>query len=103
MLLKSTTDVSIVIVNWNVRDLLRDCITSIYEETEEISFEIIVVDNASSDGSVDMIKKEFPQIKLIKNKENVGFSKANNQAIKLSKGKYILMLNPDTVVLEGAI
>ncbi len=96
-------DVSVVIVSWNVKNLLRNCLISLYRETERLSLEVFVVDNASSDGSADMIRKEFPRVKLLENKENVGFSGANNQAMRISQGRYILLLNPDTVILDGAI
>lgn len=96
-------DLSIIIVSWNVENYLRNCLKSIYETTSGISFEIFVVDNASADRSVRMVKKDFPQVKLITNKENLGFPKANNQAIKVSNGKYILLLNPDTVVRGNAL
>lgn len=96
-------DLSIIIVNWNTKDLLKECLKSIYKETEDILFEIYVVDNASSDGSSKMIKEGFPRVNLIENKKNVGFSIANNQAIKLGKGNYILLLNPDTVVLNRCL
>jgi len=96
-------DVTIIIVNWNVRDLLRDCLKSVYEQTRAISIEVVVVDNASSDGSIEMVERQFPQLKLFKNKENLGFAKANNQAIKQSKGRYVLLLNPDSVVLDDAV
>lgn len=96
-------DLSVSIVNWNTKDILRNCLKSIYESTHRISYEIFVVDNASSDGSPEMVEKEFPRVKLIKNKQNLGFAKANNQAIKLSDGRYILLLNSDTIVLDGAL
>jgi len=94
---------SIIIVNWNVKDYLRQCINSIYKETDRISIEIIVVDNASTDCSVDMITKEFPKVRLIRNDENVGFSRANNQGISISNGKYLLFLNPDTIIINKSI
>jgi len=97
------SELSIIIVNWNTRDLLRDCLNSVYSETRATSFEVFVVDNASSDSSVEMVKKEFPQVRLIENQENLGFAKANNQAIKQNSGQYVLLLNPDTVVLSGAL
>lgn len=96
-------DVSIIIVNWNTRDILRDCLSSVYEQTKDITFEIIVIDNASSDGSTQMIQKEFPQVILIDNAENLGFGAANNQGMQIAKGCYVLLLNSDTVILEGAI
>ncbi len=99
----SKIDLTIIIVNWNVKDLLRNCLKSIHESTSRVSFEIFVVDNASADGSVEMVKEEFPQVKLIANEENLGFPKANNQATKISNGEYILFLNPDTVVYPKSV
>ena len=96
-------DLSISIVSYNTKDLLRQCLESIYSETKGISFEILAVDNASIDGSVDAIRNNFPNVKLIVNKKNVGFAAANNQAIKDSKGRFILLLNPDTVILDSAL
>jgi GT2 family glycosyltransferase len=96
-------DVSIIIVNWNIRDILRDCLRSVYEQTRVIAFEVIVIDNASSDDSVAMVREEFPQVILIENSENRGFAAANNQGIRIAQGRYILLLNPDTIVLDKAI
>ena len=96
-------DLSIIIVNWNAKEDLQECLKSVYREIKSLSCEVLVVDNASSDGSADMVKKEFPGALLLMNQENVGFAKANNQAIHASTGKYILLLNPDTVVLDGCI
>ena len=95
-------DVSIVIISYNVSDLLNDCIVSIKKETS-CNYEIIVVDNNSKDNSAEMLKTCHPDVRLIQNEMNVGFAKANNQAFKEASGKYILMLNPDTVVLNKAI
>lgn len=94
--------ISIIIVNWNTKDLLRGCLESVYQNPPQGEFEVFIIDNASTDGSPEMVEKEFPQVKLIKNKENVGFAKANNQAIKLAQGKYILLLNSDTEILPNA-
>jgi len=96
-------DVSIIIVNWNTRNILRNCLLSIYDQTKEIYFEVIIVDNASTDGSVEMVKRDFPQAALIENMVNRGFAAANNQGLKIAKGQYILLLNSDTIVLDGAI
>lgn len=93
-------DLSIIIVSWNTRELLRECLLSLYRHTTDIAFEVFVVDNNSSDGSAEMVRNNFPKVILIENAENAGFSKANNQAIKLSKGRYIALLNPDTVLIE---
>lgn len=89
---------SIIIVSWNVRDKLRKNLQAIYRSKVDFDFEVFVVDNNSRDISVDMLKQEFTQVKLIENKENLGFAKANNQAIKIAKGQYILLLNPDMLV-----
>jgi len=96
-------DVSIIIVNWNTRDILRGCLDSIYKQTQGIDFEMTVVDNASSDGSAEMVRQDFPQVTLIANSENLGFAAANNQGMQAAKGRYILLLNPDTIILDGAI
>lgn len=97
-------DLSIIIVNYNSKEFLKKCIASILKNVKDVSYEIIVVDNNSSDKSCEMVKKEFPQVKLIANKKNSGFSKANNQGIKASgDSKYILFLNPDTIVHERTI
>ena len=96
-------DLSIIIVNYNVRHLLRKCLHSIYHNTKEISLEITIVDNNSTDGSVDMVKSEFPEVKLIENCQNLGFAKATNQGLRENQGRYILLLNPDTVVLPNAL
>jgi len=89
---------SIVIVNYNVEYFLEQCLHSVYAALEGIDGEVWVVDNNSVDGSLDMLRRKFPQVKLIANKENVGFARANNQAIRQSEGEYILLLNPDTLV-----
>jgi len=96
-------DVSIIIVSWNTRDILRDCLRSVYEQTKAITFEVIIVDNSSRDGSAEMVREEFPQIILIENSGNRGFAAANNQGMAIAKGWYVLLLNPDTIVLDGAI
>jgi len=96
-------DLSVVIVNWNTESLLRDCLRSVYDTAKGITFEVIVVDNASSDGSVAMLKVEFPQVRRIENYENRGFAAANNQAFRVMTGRYALLLNSDTVLTEGAV
>jgi len=96
-------DITIVIVNWNTRDLLGDCLRSIYETAREVTFEVIVVDNASGDGSVAMVREKFPGVRIIENTENRGFSAANNQAFAVMRGRYALLLNSDTIVTEGAV
>lgn len=93
-------ELSIVIVNYNVRYFLELCLNSVEGATSLIKAEVIVVDNNSTDGSCEMVKKSFPNTLLIENNDNVGFSKANNQGVAIASGKYICILNPDTVVAE---
>ncbi len=93
-------ELSIIIVNYNVRDFLENALKSIERAIEGINAEVFVVDNASEDGSVEMLKQKFPWVKVIANDRNLGFARANNQALKIAKGKYILLINPDTVVQE---
>ena len=94
-------ELSIIIVNYNVEFYLEQCLLSVYKALHNVSGEVIVVDNNSVDGSIEMLTEKFPQVTLIANKDNVGFSTANNQGINVSKGKYVLLLNPDTVVEEN--
>ena len=93
---------SVIIVSYNVKFFLEQCLRSCIKATQNLDAEIIVVDNNSVDESAQMVQEKFPNINLIRNKENVGFSKANNQAIKQVKGEFILLLNPDTLVEEEA-
>ncbi len=93
-------DLSVIIVSYNVRYFLEQCLVSVRKAAEHIDCEIFVVDNNSTDGSCSMVSREFPEVKLIMNNENRGFSAANNQALKLAAGRYILLLNPDTLVEE---
>lgn len=96
-------DLSVIIVNWNARDLLRRCLHSLEPERSEIALEAVVVDNASSDGSADSVAQIFPWVRMIVNGQNHGFAKANNQAAAICRGRYLLLLNPDTVVDSGAL
>lgn len=91
---------SVVIVNYNVKHFLEQCLLSVRKALHGIDAEVFVVDNQSSDDSVEMVRTRFPEVRLMANVDNVGFSKANNQAIRVSQGKYVLLLNPDTVVEE---
>ena len=99
----SEIDVSVVVVSWNTRDILRGCLRSIFEQTREVSFEVFVVDNKSHDGSAEMVRAEFPTVKLIENAQNRGFAAGCNQGMREASGRYTLLLNPDTIVLDDAI
>jgi len=99
----SMVDVSLCIVSYKARDFVRDCLASVSKNTRKSTLEIILVDNNSQDGTVEIVANHFPTVKLIINDKNVGFSRANNQALKVSKGRFILWLNPDTVLLPNAL
>lgn len=96
---------SVIIVNWNVRELLLQCLRSVYEQggLPAERLQVIVVDNASADGSATAVAQAFPQVELLANADNLGFGRANNQALPLCRGRHVLLLNPDTLVLEGAL
>jgi GT2 family glycosyltransferase len=96
-------DVSICVVNWNTAAHLQCCLQSIFEHPWSVVFEVIVVDNASKDESLGIVHREFPQVKVIANMENVGFARANNQAFDIAEGRYLLLLNSDTVVLPESL
>ena len=100
---KMAPQVSIVIVNWNVKNESRNCLESIHKNISGIAYEIIIVDNNSSDGSIEMVKKEYPDAILITNEQNLGYGRANNQGIRVAKGEFVLILNPDTIVLPGTV
>lgn len=96
-------DLSIIIVNWNTRDLLKTCLTAVYAHVRGIDFEVIVVDNASEDDSVAMVQAEFPQVRLVQNTENTGFTRANNQAIPMNDAEFVLLLNSDAFLRAGTV
>lgn len=96
-------DLSIIIVSWNTRDLLEQCLASVFASPPACAFEVWVVDNASTDGSNEMVRRRFPQVRLVENTDNLGFAGGNNQAIRASAGRYVLLLNPDTEVKPGAL
>lgn len=96
-------DLSIIIVTWNSEKYIRNCLDSILLSTGDFQNEIILVDNASADQTTNIVKGLYPQVKLIQNRKNAGYAKANNQGMKESQGKYLLLLNPDTEVLENAL
>jgi GT2 family glycosyltransferase len=99
----NTPQLSIIIVNWNTRELTLDCLASVYATICNVEVEVFVVDNASSDDSVEAVQAAYPQVNLIRNQQNLGFAKANNQALRLMKGRYALLLNSDAVLTEGAV
>ena len=96
-------DLSIIVVNWNSGHYLRHCLDSVFSRSVSLSFEVFVVDNASSDDSLTGLKEQFPRVQWLENEENVGFARANNQALKQARGRYLLVLNPDTVILDDAL
>jgi GT2 family glycosyltransferase len=100
---ETQVNLSIIIVSWNTRDLLAACLESVHANLPPGKCEVWVVDNASTDDSAAMVREHFPQVRLVKNKTNVGFGRANNQAIKQCAGTYVLLLNSDTQVLPGAL
>ena len=96
-------DLSVLIVSYRNPDLTRACLASVFEQTSATPFEVIVVDNASGDGTPEMIEREFPQVRLIRSEHNLGFARANNLAAREARGEFLLLLNPDTVVLDHAL
>ena len=91
-------DLSILIVNYNTCDLTMDALRSVFQSNTDYQYEVILIDNHSTDGSVERIRQAFPQVTIISNDQNVGFAKANNQGIKRATGRYVLLLNSDTIV-----
>ena len=96
-------DISVIIVNWNTRDILSQCLNSLRNHPASYPMEVIVVDNASSDGSAELVREKFPEVRLIVNKENCGFAKGNNIGIQQSSGKYVCIMNSDVLVLEDTL
>jgi hypothetical protein len=96
-------DISIVIVSWNTADMLASCLTSIFQNQGSVDIEVIVVDNSSIDGSPQMVRMKFPQVRLIESQKNLGFASGNNLGIRQSKGRYLLLLNPDTLIKPEAL
>jgi N-acetylglucosaminyl-diphospho-decaprenol L-rhamnosyltransferase len=95
-------DLSVLIVTYRNPDLTRDCLASVFAQIRDVSFEVVVVDNASGDGTAEMIEREFPAVRLIRSEVNLGFGRANNVAATAARGEHLLLLNPDTVVLDRA-
>lgn len=98
--MENSNILSIIIVNYNTKGLLRNCLKSVLQKIKGINFEVWVVDNASTDGSLDMVRKEFIGVRIVANRKNVGFAGANNQVIEKASGKYVFLLNPDTILLD---
>lgn len=96
-------DLSVIIVSWNTREILRNCLTSVETYLRTVPHETLVVDNASSDGSADMVMEEFPQVRLIRNAENAGFARANNQAMRVAAGTFFLLLNSDSLLIDESV
>jgi len=101
--LEEKPEVSIILVNYNAKLHLQECLLSLEKNAQDTDYEVIVVDNNSSDGSQELIEKSYPQAKLIRNRENIGFARANNQGLRESKGEFVLFLNPDTVIHPKAL
>lgn len=99
----SQPDVSVIVVSFNTRDLLRECLQSLAREAGGVNYETIVVDNASKDGSADMVEREFPEAKLIRSATNLGFAAANNRGFAVAKGRYVVLLNSDAFLQPGAL
>src|SRR5271166_6731704 len=94
---------SIIVICWNDLKVIANCLKSIYDQTNQFDFEVIVSDNGSTDGSVEFIRKSFPEVRVVENRANLGFAKGNNAGIRVAQGEYILILNPDTVILYRAL
>ena len=98
---KKEPELSIVIVTWNSEEVIKDCLDSVYSQKDDLDFEVLVVDNDSYDDTKKIIRENFPQVDLITNKENSGYSIANNQGVEKSKGEFVLLLNPDVKLISG--
>jgi len=96
-------DISIIVVSYNTKTLLLECLSSIFATVKELSFEVRLVDNNSTDGTLETVRERYPAVKIIANRENLGFAAANNQALRSMSGRYALLLNSDTVLTEGAV
>jgi GT2 family glycosyltransferase len=103
MIAPSTPDVSVVVVSYNTSDLLRDCLQTLKREAGDITYETLVVDNASRDGSADMVQQEFPEVRLVRSMVNLGFAAGNNRAFHMAQGRYIVLLNSDAFMRPGAL
>jgi hypothetical protein len=101
--LNNPPQLTVIIVNWNTRELTLTCLASVFATICNVDFEVFVVDNASSDDSVEAVRTTYPQVNLLRNQENLGFAKANNQALRLMQGRFALLLNSDAVLTEGSV
>ncbi len=99
--MRSPITLTIIIVGWNSREYLKGCLQSLYEHPSSCAFEAIYVDNGSEDRSAELVREQYPEVIIIENDENLGFQKANNQGLRIARGQYIILLNPDTVILPG--
>ena len=95
--------ISVIIVSYNAKYFLEQCLHSVLKAVRSLNYEIIITDNASSDGTMDLIENRFPTVRFIANSQNLGFSKANNEGLRIASGKYILFLNPDTLLAEDSL
>src|ERR1700738_3867893 len=93
-----TMKLSVVIICWNDLRVIRDCLRSIYEGTHATNFEVIVSDNGSGGGSIEFIRRHYPEARIVENQQNLGFARGNNVGVFASRGEYILILNPDTII-----
>lgn len=100
---KGRYDLSIIVVSWNAKEFLRECLNSLYETIRKVTFDVWVIDNDSSDGSPEMVKREFPKVNLICTRANLGFAEANNIGVRKSNSRYVCLVNPDVKVLDGCI
>src|SRR4030081_840569 len=94
---------SVVIICWNDSKYILDCIQSIYDNKPSLEFEIVVTDNASTDGSVELVRERFPKVRIVQNKTNIGFGGANNAGVQIAQGEYVFILNPDTIIHGQAL
>src|SRR5262245_37829862 len=94
---------SIVIICWNDLKVIGDCLRSVYRETSEIRFEVVLSDNGSTDGSLSYVREHFPEVRIIENGANLGFARGNNAGINVARGEYVLLLNPDTIIRDRAL
>src|SRR5258708_30669755 len=98
-----TIDLSLIIVSWNVREFLAACLDTIQATMDELALEVLVVDSASSDGTLDLLRTHYPWVKVLPQTENIGFTKSNNIALAAAQGRALMLLNPDTEIIEETL